>query len=513
MISRDKQVKIGAALSYLGVFIGIVSGLIYNPWMIHKIGNADYGLYTLAMSLINIFLVDFGLSMASQRYISKYRAENDQQAVDNTIGLIYKLYLALTAILIAVFTVLFFFLDSIYIKLTPDELVKFRVLYIMVAIYSITSFPFITLNGILGSYEKFIPLKVCELIYKVASLVLTAIALFAGYGVYILVVVNLIASVFVTALRIVFVKCCTPVKANFGYKDFSKVKELFGFSIWTSVSVVVSRLLLALGPSILGIVSGSFEIAVFGYAVSIEGYVYSFVNAINGFFMPQLSRISVNEGEIDKSEKTTQLMVLLGRFILGLFGLIFVGFAIMGQDFILLLLGEDYLNAYLCVLLICGYGIVAYPQQIANTYSLVQNRVKERALISLVSFGLYLIAVFPCGRILGSVGISLAICISLVTQTILMNVLYRKKLHLDIRFFFVKCHLKMLPGFVVFASFSFGIQFIPIGGWKGFALKVLMIVFAYLVVAWLMFVNSTERKRIVSRLTHKSSGEKDADIT
>ena len=55
MISRDRQVKLGAALSYLGVFLGIVSGLIYNPWMIQKIGDADYGLYTLAMSLINIF--------------------------------------------------------------------------------------------------------------------------------------------------------------------------------------------------------------------------------------------------------------------------------------------------------------------------------------------------------------------------------------------------------------------------------------------------------------------------
>ena len=106
MISRDRQVKLGAALSYLGVFLGIVSGLIYNPWMIQKIGDADYGLYTLAMSLINIFLVDFGLSMAAQRYVSKYRAEENQNAVNNIVGLIYKLYLIITAVLTVVFIAL-----------------------------------------------------------------------------------------------------------------------------------------------------------------------------------------------------------------------------------------------------------------------------------------------------------------------------------------------------------------------------------------------------------------------
>lgn len=509
MISRDKQVKIGAALSYLGVFIGIVSGLIYNPWMIRKIGNADYGLYTLAMSLINIFLVDFGLSMAAQRYISKYRAEKDQKAVDDTVGLIYKLYLAITAVLIVVFTVLYFFIDHIYVRLTVEELQKFRVLYIMVAIYSITSFPFITLNGILSSYEKFVPLKICELFYKIISISLTAIALFAGYGVYILVVVNLIAGLIVTAMRIIFVKRCTPVKANFAYRDLAKIKELFGFSVWTSISIVVMRLLLSLGPSILGIVSGTFEIAVFGYAVSIEGYVYSFVNAINGFFMPQLSRITTEE--TNKNERVVQLMVSVGKFILILFGLIFVGFAVMGRDFILLLLGRDYLKAYGCVLLICGYGIIAYPQQIANTYTVVQNKVKERAIVSLIAFSVYLLVVFPLGSFMGAMGIGIAVCFSLVVQTVLMNILYAKKLQLNVMFFFQNCHLRLLPGFLIFAAISVAISFVPLNGWLGFALKVLLIILVYFGIVCFLFFNKTERKRFFLALMRKKSTESNAD--
>ncbi len=495
MISRNKQVKIGAVLSYLGVFLGIVSGLIYNPWMIRKIGDGDYGLYTLAMSLINIFLVDFGLSMASQRYISKYRAEKDQESVDNIVGLIFKLYLIITAVLTVVFVVLFFFIKGIYVKLTPGELVKFKGLYIMVAIYSITSFPFITLNGILSSYEKFIPLKACDLIYKLLTITMTALALFAGYGVYILVVVNLIASIIVTTLRIVFIKRYTPVKVNFTYNNMGKVKELFGFSIWTSVSVITSRLLLALGPSILGVVSGSFEIAVFGYAVSIEGYVYSFVNAINGFFMPQLSRIAADENDGHVEDKVLQLMVSVGKYILILFGLIFVGFAVMGRSFVSLLVGNDYINSYYCVLLICGYGLIAYPQQIANTYTVVQNKVKERAVISLISFVVYLIFVFVFGILFGALGISLAVCLSLIAQTILMNILYKNKLHINIGVFFKECHLKMLPGFLIFAGISIGISYIPLSNWLGFLVKTILITASYVVIVLAIFLNKSEKKK------------------
>lgn len=501
MISRSKQIKLGAVLSYVGIFIGIVTGIVYHPWMIRQIGDADYGLYTLAMSLINMFLIDFGLSMATQRYVSKYRAEQSQEEVNNILGLVYKVYLIITVVLAIVFIVIYGFLDIIYVKLTPAELIKFKVLYVMVAIYSVTSFPFITLSGVLRSYEKFIQLKVADLVHKLVTVGLTAAALFAGYGVYILVVVNLISSVIFIAMRLIFLKRCTPVKANFSYSNMQKVKEMFGFSIWTAVFDVVMRLFLAVGPSILGVVSGSLEIAVFGYAVSLEGHVYSFVNAINGFFMPQLSRISVDKESSE--ERVLELMVSVGKFILILFGLIFIGFAVLGQNFITLLVGAEYRNAYYCVLLICGYGLIAYPQQIANTYVIVQNKVKERAINSLIAFAVYLLLVFFFGSWWGEIGISVAICISLLLQTLLMNVLYVKKLHIRIGDFFKACHLKLLPGFAVFAVIAFLLSRIPLSGWSGFALKVVLIVAVYAVLTWTVFLNASEKKMLFGKLLKK----------
>ena len=95
MDSTSKQIKYGAILSYLSIVLNVVAGLIYTPWMVKIIGQSDYGLYTLAYSLISLFLIDFGLSSATARYVSKYHAEGNEKKVNDFLGVIYKLYFAI----------------------------------------------------------------------------------------------------------------------------------------------------------------------------------------------------------------------------------------------------------------------------------------------------------------------------------------------------------------------------------------------------------------------------------
>ena len=71
-MSSSKQLKLGALMSYVAIAINIVTGLLYTPWMIHSIGRENFGLYTLAMSVISLFVFDFGLSSAVTRFIAMY---------------------------------------------------------------------------------------------------------------------------------------------------------------------------------------------------------------------------------------------------------------------------------------------------------------------------------------------------------------------------------------------------------------------------------------------------------
>ncbi|MBR4455708.1 MAG: oligosaccharide flippase family protein, partial [Solobacterium sp.] len=125
MNDEKKQLKYGALISYLAIFINTATALIYLPWMARKLGQSDYALYTLAFSFVNFFLLDFGLSAAVSRFAAKYRAEHDEESTNRLVGTVTKMYLALDVLLAAVFFVVYFFIDLIYKGLTPAEIAAF----------------------------------------------------------------------------------------------------------------------------------------------------------------------------------------------------------------------------------------------------------------------------------------------------------------------------------------------------------------------------------------------------
>ena len=214
-----KQIKLGAILSYVSIAINIIVGLLYTPWMVRQIGQSQYGLYTLANSLITLFTIDFGLSSATTRYVSKYNAEGNQEKVNNFLGVIYKLYLIIDAVIFAILLGVFFFIDKIYINLTPTELSQFKIVYAISAMYAVFHFPFITQNGILTAYEQFVPLKLADVIYRILFVGLTIVALSFGLGLYALVAVHAIAGLVMIIFKFIILKKKTPIKANFKYTD------------------------------------------------------------------------------------------------------------------------------------------------------------------------------------------------------------------------------------------------------------------------------------------------------
>ena len=136
-MDSTNQIKLGAVISYLSIGINIVFGLIYTPWMIHSIGKENFGLYTLAMSVISFFVFDFGLSMAVQRFVARYLAEGKPEKANDCLGLVARLYIWLDVVLLTLLTVVYFFIPFIYQELAPDEIEKLKVVDCVAALFSI----------------------------------------------------------------------------------------------------------------------------------------------------------------------------------------------------------------------------------------------------------------------------------------------------------------------------------------------------------------------------------------
>lgn len=448
-MDSSKQIKLGAVMSYMTIAFNIIAGLIYTPWMITKIGQGNFGLYTLATSLITMFIMDFGMGAAVSRFVSRYNAEGNQEAVNNFLGVVYKLYFALDAIIFAVLIVIFFFINVIYTNLSPEELEIFKVLYVIVGLFSVISFPFTNLNGILTAYEKFVPLKLCDLFHKVFIVAAMVIALLMGKGVYALVTVNAAAGLITIALKLFVIKSKTDVRINLRFFDKSLLKEIFGFSVWTTVGSLAQRLIFNITPSIIVAVSvtGAVGVAVFGLASTIEGYVYTFATAINGMFMPRISKIIVSG---KKDEELMPLMIKIGRIQLMIIGIITVGFIALGKSFIIDIWHKpDFSLTYYCAVFLIIPSLFYLPLQIANTTLIVENKVKLQAYVFIIMGVVNVICSLILSKFYGALGAAVSIFIAYMVRTILMVIVYNNVLKLDMLKFFKKTFLPLAPHLTV----------------------------------------------------------------
>jgi len=445
-MNSKSQFKIGAAMSYFSIAFNIIAGLIYTPWMIDQIGQSDYGIYTLATSLISLFLMDFGLSSATSRFVAKYRAEGKEEEITFFLESVYKLYLLIDCLIFCALICLFFLLDIVYPNFSPEELEKLRVVYIIVGAYSLISFPATTFNGILNAYEKFIPLKCADFIQRLSMIAMTVIALLSGGGLYSLVFLTAVSGIIAIVIKFYYVNRSIPARRCIVKdKAIQKVvyRQILTFSIWATIASLSQRMFFTITPTILGIVvvNASAAIAVFGIISTIEGYVYTITTAIKGMFLHRISQISIND--IDGMQLTL-LMIRVGRFQFALNGLILVGFVLLGKQFITLWVGENYIMAYYGIVLVLIPGLFYNSLQIGHTAITVYNLVKYQAYIEVISGIMNLIMSIPLSYHFGVVGAAASICISYTLRLALNLFFINKKLNIEIGIFIKECYTKML---------------------------------------------------------------------
>lgn len=482
-------------MSYISIGINILAGLLYTPWMIQQIGKSDYGLYTLANSLITLFLVDFGLSAATARYVSKYVAEGRQDEADSFLGAVYKLYLIVDALIFIVLIVVFFLIETIYVKLTPQELEKFKVVYGIAAMYAVINFPFITLNGILTAYEKFIQLKLADVIYRILLVLLMVFALLQGFGLYSLVVVNAVVGILIILYKLIVIKKTTKCKVRFKKKDSSVYREIFGFSFWTTITSLAQRLIFNITPSVLGMVANSTAIAVFGIVTTIEGYAYTITTAINGMFMPKISRIYAKNDD----ESIMPLMLKIGKLQFILNGLIVVAFLSIGKSFIDLWLGKGYETAYVGVLLVIIPGMFFNSLQIANTAMVVKNKVKVQAIIAVLTGVFNLAFSFALSKYFGVLGACFSIFLAYTLRAFLYHMAHKKVMKLDMFYFMKNCYFKLLPPFIISVVIAFVLNdIVQNNNWMFLGIKAVIISVCYLFSSFLFGFSKEERKNIKS---------------
>ena len=251
---------------------------------------------------------------------------------------------------------------------------------------------------------------------------------------------------------------------------------------------------MTLVPTMLGIVSNSNEISIFSLAISIEGMIVTISSALNGLFLPKVTRLSL----AGNHEKITELMIKVGRLQLYVWGLIFSGFCIFGPKFINLWVGTKFKNSYYIIIFIGLSSIFSLTQTVAMDFVYAKNEIKYTAKLTLITAIIGLVIAVPLARRYGAIGAGAGSGIGLIFYQILLNVFYKQKLKLEIGYFFKECHGKILPFIFIFSCLSGCFYYnLYLNNWFKLLLGIIIFSILFFVLMYCFVFNREEKNHLV----------------
>lgn len=429
------QLKAGAALNYVSICLNMVVGLIYTPYMLRMLGQSEYGLYSLAASIIAYLTVlDLGFGNAIVRYTAKFRAEGKQREQEEMFGMFFILYIGIGVIAMIAGSVLSLNVENMFSRaMTDTEVSRTRIMLWLMTFNLAFTFPMSIWGSIMSAYERFVFQRIVSIVRSVLNPVVMILLLVVGYKAVAMVVVTTLFNVATLLVNWWYCKYRLTIKVRFAKFKWGFLKEVSIYSFWIFLNAIMDRIYWSTGQFVLGIYKGSVAIAVYAVAIQLESMYMMFSTAISSVFLPKVTSM-VTKGSSD--EEISDLFIRTGRIQYIVMAYILSAFVVFGKQFIILWAGDDYADAYYLTLMFFVPLTVPLIQNLGILILQARNQMKFRSMlyivIALCSLGLSIYL----AQIYGGYGCAFATGMALlIGQGLIMNIYYQKKQRINIKGF------------------------------------------------------------------------------
>ena len=498
---KVNQLKVGVFLSYFQMALGIIVGIIQAPIVIRCLGQSEYGLYnTIVSTLSMLSILSLGFNSSYIRYYSKYKKEENKDAIYRLNGLFLLIFTIIGLIALACGIFLTYNLDIVFASgLTKTEYDIAKVLMWILTINLAFTFPMSVFQNIISANEKFVFLKLLGMIKTVVSPLLIIPIVLMGYKSIALAAVTVAITLFVDVLYLVYV--LFVLKQRFYFRNFERglFKSLFAFTAFIAINLIVDEINSNVDKVLLSRYRGTASAAVYSVGYTLYNFYRQFSTSVSGVFAPRVHRI-YNECKGDTGvlqEKLTDLFIRVGRIQFLILALVASGFVFFGQEFIHFWAGEGYERAYYVGLLLILPSTIALIQNVGLEIQRAENKHKFRSIAYLIMALINLVlTIWLCQRY-GEVGATVGTAISLILANgLIMNIYYYKACHVNILAFWVQI-LRLSLGLVVPIIIGVFIRrFINLFVLWTLLLFIVIYAIIYCVSMWIFGMNSYERELI-----------------
>ncbi|MGL5917821.1 MAG: lipopolysaccharide biosynthesis protein [Cetobacterium sp.] len=426
---NKNELKIGTVLSLFTVIVSSLIQIIYTPMYMKYLGPTDYGINSLVQSIIGyISILNLGLGNTMLRYTVQYRAENKLEEEKSLNGMFLVIYSVLMLIAIFIGIYLYSNMNEFFGKnFTFEEIQKTKSIFVIMFLNVAISFPLSIFSTNISSKEKFIYQRSIKLITIILNPIVAVILMTNGFGLISITV----STVFFALTSYIFdIIYALKLGMKIKFSKFNKniIREIFTYSFFIFLNVLIDQIYWGTDRVIIGKYIGVTGIAVYSIGGIFNTLYMGFASSVSGVLFPKINRLIV-EG---KHDEINDIFIKVGRLQYILLGLISSGFILFGKDFIVLWVGESYIEAYKIALWIMIPLTVPLIQSTGIAIMQARNMHQFRSMVYFIIAIMNLVMSVLFVKEYGVIGCAIATGISFVLgQIIIMNIYYKVRIGLD----------------------------------------------------------------------------------
>jgi O-antigen/teichoic acid export membrane protein len=399
----------GSAMRVLLLIANVAVAFYMMPFVIHAVGDRWYGMWTLVATFMGYYgYLDFGLSVATQRFIASAIGRRDHDEVNRLVTTSLWLFLALG--LIALVATLVIAACAPLFLSDPAEIHTFRIVLALLSINAAVTLSMAPVNGLITGHLRYDVVTSIQLVKLAVRTGLILYFIASGYSIVALAVITLLADVGANLGKIVASRrMFAEIRPARRFYARERLRELFAYGGKTFINQLTDMFRFQIDQLVIAAFVNLSAVTLFNIAGQLVYYFRTLLQALIGVLVPvfaQYQAAADDDGMRKAYYFSCKIAAAAGVLVGG-------AMIVFGSGFIALWMGYAYIDAYRLMVILVLPTILYVSAQPGNALLFGVGIVGPLAKASIVeaaaNLGLSLALAGP----LGTEGVALGTAIPL----------------------------------------------------------------------------------------------------
>lgn len=350
--------------SWGGHMVFIVAGFILPRYINDRIGQTSLGVWDFSWSIVNYFgLATLGIGSSVNRYVAKYRAENDMASLNRAMSSVMCVQMLVTVTIFLLAIASAWLVPSLLAHRLNGFITSARWVILFLGTSLALEVAFDTYGGVTTGYHRWDLHNFINSFFYGATAAGMIVALSVGGGLVSLSFVYLCGTILKELTRAcIAYKICPELRIRLKYAEWPELKQMFTFGSKAFLIEISNRLLYQTNNIIVAAYFGAAALALYARPMALILNLAAFLSKFAFIFTPIASQLEASgkEGELRKLfYKITQYSACMTIPSI-LFLIIF------GGQVLLVWMGKNYEQGELIAILAIGHLMTIGNRPVVN---------------------------------------------------------------------------------------------------------------------------------------------------